>query len=230
MKVRRILGWMFIKIPLALIALSVMWVFLYKFVPVKVTPLMIKRSVQFADADGFKTRQSWVPIEEISPNMMRAVIASEDNRFTEHNGFDIDEIRKVVDEHESSGKPLRGCSTISQQTAKNCFTWCTDTWLRKGVEAYYTFLIEKIWGKQRIMEVYLNVVELGRGVYGVETAASVFFNTTAAKLTQVQAIELAVCLPNPLKRSPAWVEKHYPSRIGQLQSLISKIAYPDWIK
>jgi len=230
MKLRKVFGLLLLKIPAALIVVSVLWVLLYKYVQVPYTPLMLKRSIQFSGQDSeFCTRHDWVPLENISANMVKAVIATEDNRFAQHNGFDIEEIRKMLDEHQDKGKPIRGCSTISQQTAKNCFTFCSDTWIRKGFEAWYTFLIEKIWGKRRIMEVYLNVVELGKGIYGVETASQVWYGKNAARLTQVQSIKLAVCLPNPLKRSPEWVERHYHSRIGQIQTLIPKIQYPDWV-
>ena len=163
---RRWKKFLFIKLPLLLLLLSLLWVTVLKVVPVYWTPLMTKRAMQYKPEEKIKTVRTWVPLERISPEMIKAVIASEDNRFAQHNGFDTTEIRKMFHQHAKHGKALRGCSTISQQTAKNVFTTCADTGWRKIVEAYYTFLIEKIWGKRRIMEVYLNVAEPGKGLYG----------------------------------------------------------------
>jgi len=162
-KKNRFWRFLFIKLPLAFIAFSLLWVSLLKWVPVWVTPLMLRRSIEFRDDKEFRTSKDWVSLDEISPKMIKAVIASEDNLFPEHKGFDTTAIKQALKEREK-GKRHRGASTISQQTAKNVFTFCTRTWARKGFEAYYTFLIEKIWGKERIMEVYLNVVEMGKGV------------------------------------------------------------------
>lgn len=212
----------FLWVPLSLLTLSVLWVLAYRSGPVRLTPLMVKRSFQ-----GQEMHRTWVGIEDVSKVMVRSVIASEDSRFLMHNGFDFKELQKMQKEHEEKGKPLRGCSTISQQTAKNCFTWCTDTWLRKGVEAWYTFLIERIWGKRRIMEVYLNVAEMGPGIYGVQTAARTYFGKDASKLTESDAITLTLRLPNPLKRSVDWAKKQTNRRM-LLDKRISQHPYPDW--
>ena len=161
-KIARII---FLYVPLGFVALSLLWVALYRVVPVTWTPLMLKRSIENVDSKGFENRRVWVDIDDVAPVVVRAVIASEDGRFMVHGGFDFEELRKMRREHQSKGKKIRGCSTISQQVAKNCFTFGSRTWLRKGLEAYYTFLIEKLWGKRRIMEVYLNVAEMGRGIY-----------------------------------------------------------------
>ena len=144
---------LFIKLPLAFILLTVLWVVVLKWVPVWVTPLMIKRSIEYREDKDFKTQKKWKSLKDISPELVRAVIASEDNRFAEHDGFDRVEIRRAIDDHKKKGKRLRGASTISQQTAKNVFCYPSRTMVRKGFEAYFTFLIEKIWGKERIMEV-----------------------------------------------------------------------------
>lgn len=220
---------LFIKLPLLLIALSVLWVTMLKFVPVYYTPLMLKRASQFREKEDFKTVRTWVPLERISPEMIKAVIASEDNRFAQHNGFDTTEIRKMFHQHAKHGKKLRGCSTISQQTAKNVFTLCSDTGWRKIVEAYYTFLIEKIWGKRRIMEVYLNVAETGKGVYGVEAAAQKYFGRSAAKLNASSAARIAACLPSPLKRRPDEPNQYISQRERQIKSLMGKLTYPEWV-
>ena len=154
---------MFIKLPVAFVVITVLWVLMLKWVPVYVTPLMIQRSVQYRNDKSFHTRKTWVSYDRISPELARAVIASEDNLFDTHSGFDWKQINKAIDDHER-GKKLRGASTISQQTAKNVFLLPSRNFVRKGLEAYFTVLIENIWGKRRIMEVYLNVAEMGRGI------------------------------------------------------------------
>ena len=221
--------WIFLRIPFWFVVLSLVWVILLKWVPVRVTPLMVKRSVQFAKVEDFHTRQWWKPLEEISPEMMKAVIACEDNRFAEHSGFDWEEMEKMWKEHADRGKKIRGCSTISQQTAKNVFTWGTSTWVRKAFEWYWTFLIENIWGKRRILEVYLNVAETGRGLYGVEAAAREYYRRAAVDLDRRQAVSIAVCLPNPLSYSPVSPTPYLVKRQRQIFSLIPNLKYPDWI-
>ena len=198
-KIARII---FLYVPLGFVALSLLWVALYRVVPVTWTPLMLKRSIENVDSKGFENRRVWVDIDDVAPVVVRAVIASEDGRFMVHGGFDFEELRKMRREHQSKGKKIRGCSTISQQVAKNCFTFGSRTWLRKGLEAYYTFLIEKLWGKRRIMEVYLNVAEMGRGIYGIEAASLEYYGCHASKLNMRQAVCIACILPNPLVRNP----------------------------
>lgn len=220
----------FVKLPVLLVALSILWVVVLKFMPVLYTPLMAKRTYEYREDEKFHTEKKWVPLERISPNVMKAAIAGEDNRFATHSGFDTTEIRKMYNEHVRKGKRLRGCSTISQQTAKNVFTFCGDSWWRKGWEAYYTFLIEKIWGKRRIMEVYLNVAEMGKGIYGIEAAAKAYYNTSAAKLSMTQAARIVACFPNPIKRSPTRATNYLSKRENQIRSVAGKLAYPDWVK
>ena len=166
----------------------------YRFVPPPITVLMIERRMQGRGLD-----HSWTPISRISPAMTRAVIASEDARFCGHHGFDLGAIDKALKHNESRPGRLRGGSTISQQTAKNVFLWPERSWVRKGLEAWFTVLIEALWGKRRIMEVYLNTVEMGPGLYGVEAASRRYFNTGAQSLSTEQAARLAAVLPSPLK-------------------------------
>ena len=203
---------LFLYIPLGYIAASILLVTALKWLPVIGTPLMLKRCFDGAVEKGVKTEYKWKPLDDISPSMIRSVIASEDQKFLTHNGFDIEEIQKMKQKHDKDGSPIRGCSTISQQTAKNCFTFCSHTWARKAFEAYYTVLIEKIWGKRRIMEVYLNVVELGKRTYGIEAASRKYYNIPASKLSLIQSATLTCCLPNPLRRTPEWVGRHMSSR------------------
>ena len=180
------------RVILLFMALSVVLVALYRFVPPPGTPLMIIRWI----TDGAGIDQHWVPLNRMSVNIQRAVIASEDARFCEHFGFDWTEINRAIDVAEHGG-PLRGASTISQQTAKNLFLWPGRNLLRKGLEAWFTVLIEALWPKSRILEVYLNEIEWENGVYGVEAAARKHFHTSAAKLTAYQSALLAAVLPNP---------------------------------
>jgi monofunctional biosynthetic peptidoglycan transglycosylase len=165
---------------------------LYRFVPPPMTFLMVQRMFE---GKGFDRR--WVPLDEISPRLVGAVVASEDSGFCRHHGFDVAAIRKAFAYNARSTK-VRGGSTISQQTAKNVFLWPRRDYVRKGLEAYFTVLIELIWGKPRIMEVYLNSIEWGPGVYGAEAAAQRNFGVSAAKLTPAQAARLAVIVPKPL--------------------------------
>lgn len=218
----------FVKIPLWAVVISVLLVTLLKWVPVVYTPLMVKRSIQYRKVEEFQTRQRWVPIEKVAPELIQAVIASEDNRFCEHKGVDWTEIRKMLSDHREKGKKLRGCSTISQQVAKNVFTSGSHTWARKVAEVYWTFLIEKIWGKQRIMEVYLNIAETGRGLYGVEAAANHYFGSKARDLDKKQACAIAATLPSPLSRNPDNPTNFFRKRQSQIYALIPTLTYPEW--
>jgi len=182
----------------------------YRFVPPPVTFLMIQRMVE---GHGFDRK--WVPIEQISPTLVRAMIAAEDARFCEHHGFDVNAIQKAMKAN-ASGKKLRGGSTISQQTAKNVFLWPGRDWVRKGLEAWFTLLIEVGWGKERIMEVYLNSIEWGPGVYGAEAAAQKNFHVSAAKLTPTQAARLAAIVPKPLSWKAATPGPYMKRRAGSI--------------
>lgn len=174
------------------ILITLIWVGLYAFIPPPVTATML------LDDNGIT--KDWVPLSEISPNLTRAVIAAEDGKFCSHNGFDGDAIAKAI-EYNSQGGRIRGGSTISQQTAKNAFLWQGGGYFRKGLEAYFTFLIEKIWGKKRIIEVYLNIAETGIGTYGAQASAQRYFKKDAADLTKIEAARIAAALPLPKKRA-----------------------------
>ena len=173
-------------------------VVLFKFVPVPFTPLMLIRQVE-AHFEGceLEIQHQWVPIEDISPELIAAVIDEEDARFYEHSGFDWDAISYAYEQNQRYGRIVCGGSTISQQTAKNIFTFHSRTYLRKAVEAYFTVLIEFLWGKERIMEVYLNMIEMGDGIFGAEAAANYHFQTSAAALDRYDAYYIASSLSNP---------------------------------
>lgn len=169
--------------------------------PVYYTPLMAIRSIQQkSDGKEVKCIHHWIPLDSISPYLPIAVIASEDQMFTEHHGFDFKAIEQARKEA-AAGKRQRGASTISQQTAKNVFLWPNSSWVRKGFEAYFTVLIELVWGKQRIMEIYLNSIEMGDGIYGVDAVAREHFHRRAIDLTREQCALIAATLPNPRKFS-----------------------------
>ncbi len=182
------------KSCIVFIILSVLWVFLYKWINVPGTPLMVIRKLQ--SKNKYTIRHQWKPLSKISKTLQLAVICSEDQRFIEHHGFDKKAIQKAMIEYKS-GKRLRGASTISQQTAKNVFLWPHRSWVRKGLETYFTFLIETFWSKERILEIYLNSIEMGNGIYGAQAAAQFWFNTNAAGLKRDEAAAIAAILPNP---------------------------------
>ena len=177
----------------AVAALSVLWALAYRVLPPPFTPLMVIRAV----ADDADMDRRWVPLTAVSPHLVRAVIASEDTKFCRHAGFDWEAIADAAEDLQSGESHLRGGSTISNQTAKNAFLWPGRSFLRKGVEAWFTGLIEALWGKRRILEVYLNIIEWGDGTYGAEAAAQAFFDKPAARLSQREAALMAVVLPNP---------------------------------
>ena len=175
---------------------------LYRWVNPPATPLMVIRLIQQkASGQELKMKYDWVDLDSISPYMPQAVVAGEDGNFMKHNGFDWEAIGQAR-EYNKTHAIKRGASTISQQTAKNVFLWPDRTWVRKGLEVYFTFLIELFWSKERIMEVYLNVIEMGDGIYGVEKASQVYFKKPAKKLTMSEAATISASLPNPRKWNP----------------------------
>ncbi len=180
--------------------ISVALTLFYRFVPVPYTPLMFWRSTAslFTEDHFVGIEKNWVPIEDISKSMQQSVIKAEDYKFYQHFGFDFEAIEKAM-QYNKTHKKTKGASTISQQTAKNVFLWPSRSWIRKGLEAYFTVLIEVIWPKERILEVYLNVIELGKGVYGVEAASQKFFKRPAKKLSNAQSALMAAVLPNPIR-------------------------------
>ncbi|MBP6231564.1 MAG: monofunctional biosynthetic peptidoglycan transglycosylase [Paludibacteraceae bacterium] len=219
MKIFRILR----TIVIGLFLSSIFFVFLYRFVPVYITPLMLIRVVeQVSEGKSIRLERGWVSIDDISPSMVRAVIASEDNLFLEHYGFDFKGL-KTAYEHNKKGKKLKGGSTITQQTAKNVFLTPSRTYVRKALEAYFTVLIELIWSKERILEVYLNVIEMGDGVYGVEKASRIYFNKSPRRLSIAQSALIAASLPNPRKYSVSRPGPYMYKRQAQIMWLMPKI-------
>lgn len=189
------------KIVILFFLLSILSVIVLRYVPVYFTPLMGIRLVeQIGEKKSPKLYHTWIRYEDISHNLKLAVIASEDQLFYEHKGFDKKQIQKAIEESKK-GKRRRGASTISQQTAKNVFLWPHSSWFRKGLETYFTVLIEFFWSKDRILHVYLNSIEMGDGLYGAEAVAQHHFNTSADKLSQTQSALIAATLPNPLRFS-----------------------------
>ena len=173
--------------------------------PVRLTPLMLVRTFDNRDVEGYENNQNWVSLENVSCLLVESILMAEDQRFFYHSGFDWVELAKMKGEYDKEGKPIRGCSTISQQVAKNCFTFGSRTWVRKAIEAYYTVLIETFWGKERILEVYMNIAETGCGLFGVESACQRFFGCSASDVTLDDAAALACVLPKPLTRTPSSV-------------------------
>lgn len=172
---------------------------IFRFVPIPFTPLMIIRYFEMEDG---KIDKDWKSLDEIGKKMPLAVVTAEDQKFAEHFGFDMEAIEKAMKYNEKhKGKKVKGASTISQQTAKNVFLWPGRSWIRKGLEVYFTFVIEICWSKERIIEVYLNVIEMGPGVYGAEAAAQYYFNKSSINLTKKEAAAIAAILPNPIRWS-----------------------------
>ena len=181
---------------------SLVGVALYRWLPIYVTPLMVLRTVEYGiQGKWVPIHKDWVPIEQISPYLKKAVIASEDPKFLSHNGFDFEAIARALDANKKR-KIKMGASTISQQTAKNVFLYPSRTYWRKGLEAYFTVLMETFWDKKRILEVYLNVIELGPGIYGAEAASQYYWKKPAKKLNLEEAQLFAAILPNPRRWNP----------------------------
>ncbi len=211
------------KFILYFLAISIAWVIIYRFVNPPITPLMIIRYLE-SSSKNKSINKKWKDYDYISENMALAIIAAEDQNFFEHHGFDIEAIEKALHKNKRV-KRIRGASTISQQVAKNVFLWPSRTWLRKGLEAYFTPLIEIFWGKKRILEVYMNVAEMGDGIYGAEAAAQVYFKKSAIGLTKGEAALIAAVLPEPRALSPArpsaYLYKRQKWIIEQMNNLVS---------
>lgn len=211
------------NIVLLLFVSSILVVVVYKYVPVYYTPLMFIRLFEQKDTKNItKIYHSWVPMSQIAQPLAQAVIASEDNLFMEHRGFDLKQIRKARSEA-LEGKRVRGASTISQQTAKNVFLWPGKSYIRKGFEAYFTLLIEWIWGKERIMEVYLNSIEMGKGIFGAEAVAKQHFRKHAYQLTKAEAALIAATLPNPRRFNSSKPSPYMLKRQVTIMSLMGKL-------
>ncbi|MGV3508286.1 MAG: monofunctional biosynthetic peptidoglycan transglycosylase [Sphingobacteriaceae bacterium] len=191
------------KLALWFFALSFLWVLVYRFINPPVTWLMTQRGIERKlDDKEWKIEKKWRSFDELSSNLKYAAMAGEDVHFLKHWGFDAESIQSAYEKNKA-GKPMRGGSTISQQVAKNVFLWPGRSWIRKGFEAYFTVLIELLWNKKRIMEVYLNVIEMGDGIYGAEAATQFYYNKPATKLSKRQAALLVAVLPNPRRWTPA---------------------------
>lgn len=207
---------------------SIGLVIIFKWVPVPFTYTMFSRSVSML-VTGKKVvwQHDWVSLDKISPYLPQAVVAGEDNLFTKHNGFSFKAIQKAMEANEK-GKKLRGGSTISQQTAKNVFLWQGRNYIRKGLEAYFTILIELLWSKERIMEVYLNSIEMGNGIYGAEAASRYWYHKSAKNLTPGEAAGIAAILPNPRKFKASNSSSYINRRKTKIQSLMQKIGKVDY--
>ena len=194
-KIINIIKWMVVTFFVT----TIFSVIIYKYVPVYVTPLMVIRAVSSSES----IHHEWISLEKMPKDMVRAVIASEDAHFLSHNGFDFKAIKQAIEHNKKNNKTKRGASTISQQRAKNVFLWPSRSWLRKGLEAYFTVLIEFFWDKQRIIEVYLNSIEMGDGIFGIAAVADKHFDKEPEKLTKRQCALIAATLPNPIKFNSA---------------------------
>lgn len=206
------------RILLIVFVVQLLYIIFLKWVNPPITMTQLSDWVQ-----GYGLKRDYVDLEDISPNARLAVIASEDQLFPDHNGFDWKSIKKAYEYNQRKPGRIRGGSTISQQVAKNVFLWNGRSWFRKALETYFTFMIETIWGKRRILEVYLNVSEMGKGVFGIEAAARKYFKKPASKLTTQEAAMIAACLPNPKKYTvkpvSRRVQQRYPRIMTQMRYL-----------
>jgi monofunctional biosynthetic peptidoglycan transglycosylase len=217
-KKRGLLARVFLWLFGLLVVFPVCWVLLYRFVPPPMTSLMAIRLFEHRGMD-----YRWRPMSQISPTLAQAAIASEDAHFCSHHGFDLTAMEKAMAHNDRRPGRIRGGSTISQQTAKNVFLWPDRTYVRKGLEAYFTVLIEALWGKKRIMEVYLNVVEMGPGLYGAEAASQVDFGHPARKMSTSEAARLVTILPNPLKYNAVEPGKYVQRRAGRVAGQVGVV-------
>ena len=219
---KRLLRFLY-TVMLWFLGLSVSLVVIYKFIPVPFTPLMVVRFIETKKSDQeVSFDHDWEPLENISPNLQKAVIASEDGTFLQHYGFDFKAMGKAL-KNNQKGKKIKGGSTISQQTAKNVFLWQGRSYLRKGLEAYFTFLIELVWGKERIMEVYLNSIEMGDGIYGAQAASRHWYHKDASNLSVREAAGIAAILPNPRKFTASNSSSYTNKRKTKIVRLIRRM-------
>ncbi|MDR0618711.1 MAG: monofunctional biosynthetic peptidoglycan transglycosylase [Bacteroidales bacterium] len=204
--------------------LSIFFTVLYRWVNPPVTPLMIIRLFnQYGKDKPLTLKKDWVALKDISPSMVQAVIASEDNLFLQHHGFDWSAIDKARTRNKNKKRRIHGGSTITQQTAKNVFLYPRRSYIRKGLEAYFTVLMEFFWSKERIIEVYLNVIEMGDGIYGIEQAAQTYYNRPAMRLTKRQSAMIAVILPDPRHRNPSHPSAYMIKRQATILNLMDRI-------
>jgi len=207
---------------------SIIFTLLFRFINLPATPLMLMRVIEnIAEGKKPSINKDWKKLSEISPNLVLAVIASEDNNFESHYGVDFKAIEKAQ-RLNAKGKKMRGASTISQQTAKNAFLWPARTYLRKGLELYFTGLIELAWGKKRIMEVYLNIIEMGDGIYGAEAASQEYFHKSAKYLNRDEAASIAAVLPNPRRWRPDRPTGYIARTKSRILWAMNRVEKPDW--
>ncbi|GLH72156.1 monofunctional biosynthetic peptidoglycan transglycosylase [Geothrix limicola] len=212
------------------LALNILLVLIFRFVPVPVSGLMIQRRMEAWSEDRpYTSHHQWVPLEEISPSLGLAVIAAEDQNFADHFGFDWQAIEKAI-QHNEKSRRKRGASTVSQQTAKNLFLWNSRSWVRKGFEAWFTLLMEAGWSKRRILEVYLNIVEFGDGVYGAESAARTYFGKPAKRLSAPEAALMAAVLPNPRKFKVSAPSEYIRGRQGWILNQMRQLGGEQMVK
>lgn len=206
------------KLVVFLFVLHIFLLILYKWINPPITITQLSNLI-----GGHGLKRDYVDYQQISVHAKLAVIASEDQLFAEHNGFDFISIEKAIKHNEKHPNRVRGASTISQQVAKNVFLWQGGSWFRKGLEVYFTFMIELLYSKQRILELYLNVAEMGEGIFGIESASRAYFNKSASKLSEAEAAKIAACLPNPklykVKPMGRWVARRFPWIMRQMNQL-----------
>jgi monofunctional biosynthetic peptidoglycan transglycosylase len=226
-KIAKFFKWVF-YIIIGFLVGSVLTVVIYKFIAPPVTPLMLTRVVEgWFEGRSVGIDKDWVDYDEISPNFFKAVVSSEDGRFMKHGGVDwraVDAAKKYNERN--AGKKMRGASTITMQTAKNAFLWNGRNYVRKAFELYFTYLIEAVWGKQRIIEVYANIIEMGDGIYGVEAASQRFFGHSAKTLSKKEAALIAAVLPNPRRWSPAAPTNYIQKRVKFISGRINSASIP----
>ena len=223
-RIKKILKW----VVVVFFGSTILSVVALRFIPVYFTPLMfIRLGEQIAQGEEMKMRHRWGPLDEIAPSLPLAVMASEDARFLEHHGFDFNAIEKAAKRNmRNKNKRKLGASTISQQTAKNVFLWPGRTWVRKGFEVYFTALIEMMWSKERIMEVYLNSIEMGDGIYGAEAVAQRHFHCSAKDLSKSECAMIAVSLPNPRKFDSAHPSSYMRKRQSRILREMKFVKFP----
>jgi monofunctional biosynthetic peptidoglycan transglycosylase len=216
------------KLAIYFFVLSILTVVIYKVINPPITPLMVIRSFEYLfSGKQVKIDKEWVSYDEVSPKVFKALVAAEDARFMFHKGFDWKAIQAAERYNEQmDGEKLRGASTISQQTAKNTFLWLGRNYIRKGLEAYFTVLIEAIWGKQRILEVYVNVIEWGWGIYGIQAASQHYFGKDAKNLTTQEAAFLAAVVPNPRRWIANQPSSYIRHRANWIMGRMNSVAIP----
>lgn len=223
-KLIKLKNWL-LKVFLLTWQYSLMLIMLYRVLPVPITPLHVVRlAEQIAGSDEVRLNKSWRGIDYIGNNMIKATIVGEDLQFFDHYGFDFEQIYKAIENSMNGGKKLRGASTISQQTAKNLFFTPSRSWIRKGLEFYVTVAIEVLWTKRRILEVYLNIIEMGKGIYGAEAAANFYYEKSASEMSKLEAASIVACFPNPRR----WTANKPSKYIARKQSVI--VRYMKYVK